>query len=170
MPLLSFLRQPLTPVDSNTALCIQESSYPSSYHRLHSGRVHHDLGLIDQGMMHSHVEHLLKLDRIFSDGDMVQRWKTILLYHLASSADHTECHETFVFKGFNSFGKLLPLLITELLLHHLDGVVGVNFCMGVTFVGFDFFDFGNLSHVDVAVCDVFVDVDDESHRACQEAC
>ena len=91
------------------------------------------------------------------------------MYHLASYADHTECHETFVFEIFTSFGKLLLLLFTELLLGHLDGVAGVDFHMGVTFVDFGFFGFTNLSHVYAAVHDVVMDVDDMSHQACQEA-
>jgi hypothetical protein len=126
--------------------------------------------LIDQGVMHSHVEHLLELDRIFSDDDMVRRGETVLLYHLASFADHAECHETLVFEIFNSFGKLLLLLISELLLGNPDGVVGMNFCMGIILNGFGFIGFDNLSDVDVAVRDVVVDVDDVSHRACQEVC
>ena len=64
------------------------------------------------------------------------------------------------------FGELLFLLITDLLLGHLDGIVGVNFCMGVTLGGFGFFGFSNLSHVDVSVRDVVTDVDDVSHWAC----
>ena len=120
--------------------------------------------------MHSHVEHLLELDNIFSDGNMAWCGETVLPHHLASSADHAECHETIVFKVLNSLSKLLPLLITELLFSHLDGVVGVNFCICVTFCGFGFVGFGNLSYADVAVCGVVVDVDDVSHWACQEAC
>ena len=121
--------------------------------------------------MLGHIEHLLELDSIFSDGNnVVRRGKTILLYHLASSADHTECHETFVFEIFNSFGKLLLLLFTELLLGYLDGVDGVDFRMGVTFVGFGFISLVNISHVYVAVHDVVIDVGDVSHWACQEAC
>ena len=75
--------------------------------------------------MHGHVEHLLDLDSILSDGNMARRGETILLYHFAPSADRTECHETFIFKILNSFGELLFLFFTELLLGHLDGVVGV---------------------------------------------
>ena len=121
--------------------------------------------------MLGHIEHLLELDSIFSDGNnVVRHGKTILLYHLASSADHTECHETFVFEIFNSFGKLLLLLFTELLLGHLDGVAGVDFRTGVTLVGFGFIGFTNISHVDAAVYDAVVEVDDVSHQACQEAC
>ena len=117
-------------------------------------------------MRRSHVEHLMELDSIFSDGNMAGRGKTVLWYHLAPSADHTECYETLVFEIFNNFGELLFLLITDLLLGHLDGIVGVNFCMGVTLGGFGFFGFSNLSHVDVSVRDVVTDVDDVSHWAC----
>ena len=121
--------------------------------------------------MLGHIEHLLELDSIFSDGNnVVRHGKTILLYHLASSADHTECHETFVFEILNSFGKLLLLLFTKLLFGHLDGVVGVNFRMGVTLIGSGFVSFANLSDVYEAVHDVVLDVDDMSHRACKEAC
>ena len=97
-------------------------------------------------------------------------WENYYLYHLTSSADHTKFHETLVFKILNNFAKLLLLIIIELLLGHLDGDFGVNFCTGVTFVGFGFINFANHSHVDVAVHDFVVAIDDESLQACQEVC
>ena len=121
-------------------------------------------------MGHGHVEHLLELASILSDGDMARRGETILLYHFAPSTDRTECHETFIFKILNSFGELLFLLFTELLLGQLDGVAGMNFRMEVTFFGFGSIGFTDFSHVDVVVHDVVVDVDDRSHQACQEVC
>ena len=46
------------------------------------------------------IEHLLELDIILSD--MMVIWRGVGKL----SADHTECHETFVFKILNSFSKL----------------------------------------------------------------
>ena len=34
--------------------------------------IHHDLRLINQGMMHGLVEHFLELHVVFSDGDVMQ--------------------------------------------------------------------------------------------------
>ena len=51
-------------------------------------------------MIHGHVEHIVELDSILSD--MMVIWHGVGIL----SADHTECHETFVFKILNSFSKL----------------------------------------------------------------
>ena len=42
--------------------------------------------------------------------------------------------------------------------------------MGAIISSFSFVGQFDLDHVDVAVHDVVVDVDDASHKACQEAC
>ena len=107
--------------------------------------------------MHRLIKHLLQLDRIFSDGDMARRREVGFLDHLALSADHAERQETFIFKALNSSSWLLSLIVTVLFLGDLDGVVGVDLRMGVTIGRFAF------DHVDVAVHDVVVDVDDMSH-------
>ena len=82
--------------------------------------------------MHGHIEHLLELDRIFSDGDTARLGKITFLNNLALPADHTECQETFVFEVLNSFDKLLSLLVTELLLGEFDSVVCVDLRVMVT--------------------------------------
>ena len=110
----------MNPVGSNTALCIHESSF---LHHIIDGildRVRHDLRLIDQSMMHGLMEHLLELNKVFSNGAMAWRREVGFLDYLALSVDHAECLETSIFEAINSLSQLLLLNVVEMLLSDLD--------------------------------------------------
>jgi hypothetical protein len=71
--------------------------------------------------MHSLVEHLLELSRVFSDGDFSRLWEGILLYGF-SSFSGTESPEASLFVVFYCLIQLLLLGDVEIFLSDLEDV------------------------------------------------